>query len=70
MTTEENAQKSIGGNTKTPMDSNRERAWAFTFYPPGETGEQDIKIKPKFDDNLVKWLIFALEECPKSNRLH
>jgi len=73
MDTEENAQKSTGGNTKTPVDTkNRERAWAFTFFPPVDsaTGKQDVTVKPKFDDNLMKWLIFALEECPKSKRLH
>jgi len=68
--TEENAQKSTGGNTKTPVGNCRERAYAFTYYPKGETGKQDITDKPKFDDNLMKWLIFSLEECPKSKRLH
>lgn len=71
MATEENAQKSTGGNTKTPVDTKkRDRPFAFTFYPPGKTGEQDVTVKPEFDDNLMKWLIFSLEECPDTKRLH
>jgi len=72
MNPQENVQKSIGGNTKTPMDTKcRERAWAVTFFPPGETKkEQDLSIKPKFEEDLTKWLIFALEECPESKRWH
>lgn len=71
--TTENDQKCPEGNTKTSgqkQKDSRSRAFAFTFYPPGETGKQDMKIKPKWDENLMKWLVFAPEKCPKSDRMH
>ena len=60
----ENAQKCPEGNTKTSGQSKeRQRGWAITIFPKDDD-------KPKFCDKLMKWLIFSLEKCPKTEKDH
>lgn len=52
----------------------RKRKWCFTFFPKVEALLDDKKsiadAGPKFDKNLMEYLCFQLEQCPKTKKYH
>lgn len=58
--TNKNAQKCPEGNTK-PLGQNRMRSWCFTSF---------LEEEPFYDDKKVRYMLYAPEVCPTSNRKH
>lgn len=75
--TKKNAQKCPEGNTKSSgHTASRVRHYpSFTYFPYDTSGnllldENNEIVKPHFHTELCKYLIYGLETCPDTKRLH